>query len=416
MKFTKLVAVMAAGLSLATLAACGSNSGKSGSSGKQVTLKVWGDSDNQSVLEDGFNKLNAEFEKENPNIKLDYQFSGTLDSINVAVQSNSLPDLFWTQGNKSDKLAQMAKNGYVLPITGQNYSRFSKDQIAYGTVNGKVYSSLPSFISYATVYYNKDIFKKYGLKTPKTFKQFTALITKLKSKNIIPVSLGGNGDFDRYWYVQMSAAASASKDINSIVADKKTATFDQLEETFANFQEFSKNGAFGSKFASTDGNGAKLAFTNQKAAMVVDGTWNSKSYFESGLNVGTFALPGKDGKTYAQDGPNNMNSYSIAKKTKHPKEAMKYITFLNSKKAEQILEDSTGEVPMMKDIKAKDAKVKQMANYDVVGANIYNKLSQVATEKSKPQDLFLTSLLPNLMTQKITAQEAIAQLKAELAK
>lgn len=408
----KIISLILSFLGVLLLAGCGSSKDKN----EQVELKIWGDSDNQSVQENAFTKVNEEFEKKYPNIKVNYQYSGTLDSINVALQSDSLPDLFWVQGNKSTKMSEMAQNGYLLPIEGLNYDRFSQESIDYATVNDKVYCSLPSFISYVTFYYNKDLFKKYNLNVPKTWEDFTKIVATISKKDLTPIALGGNGDFDRYWFVQASAASLATKDIDSIVKNKDTASFEQLKVVFDNFSNFSKNNAFGKDFISTDGNGAKLLFTNGKAAMIPDGTWNSKSYFDSGLNVGTFSLPGSDGKTYAQSGPNNINTYAISKKTKHPKEAKKYVEFLNSKKAEQLIEDETGEVPMIDDIKPRDSKVKALADYDEVGANIYNKLSQVATESSKPQDLFLTSLLPDLMQGKITSDEAISLLKAELAK
>ena len=78
--------------------------------------QVWGDPDNQAVIEPVFEKINAAFEEAHPNIKIDYQWSGSFDNINVATQSDSLPDLFWVQGNKSTKMAELAKNGYILNL------------------------------------------------------------------------------------------------------------------------------------------------------------------------------------------------------------------------------------------------------------------------------------------------------------
>ncbi|WP_086348301.1 ABC transporter substrate-binding protein [Candidatus Enterococcus clewellii] len=408
-KITKLIMGT---VGLLALAGCGgAKEGK-----EQVELTIWGDADNQAMQEEAFTKVNEAFVKANPDIKINYQYSGTLDSINVALQSDSLPDLFWVQGNKSTKMAEMANNGYLLPIEGLNYDRFSDEAIEYATVDGKIYSSLPSFISYVTYYYNVDIFEENDLEVPTTWEAFDQVVNKLKETDTAPIALGGNGDFDRYWYIQTTAASLASKDIDSIVTDKSSATFDELKTVFENFYDYSKAGVFGKDFVSTDGNGAKLLFTNGKAAMIPDGTWNSKSYFESGLNVGTFVLPGKDGKKYAQSGPNNINTYAISKKTKHPEAATKYVEFLNSKEAQQIIEDATGEVPMLDDIEPKDDRVSELADFDEVGVNIYNKLSQVASESSKPQDLLLTSILPDLMQGTITPDEAIDLLKAELEK
>lgn len=402
---------------LLVLTGCNSgNKSKENSKNEQVELVVWGDADNQAMFEGAFTKINDIFEKNNPEIKINYQFSGTLDSINVALQSDSLSDLFWVQGNKSSKMAEMVKGGYLLPIDDLSYERFPQESIDYATVDGKVYCSLPCFISYVTFYYNKDIFEKNNVTVPENWEDFEKIVNKFSKRGITPIALGGNGDFDRYWYIQASASSLASEDIDSIVAARQNGNFKKLEEVFTNFQEFSKNNSFGKDFISTDGTGAKLLFTNGNAAMIPDGTWNSQSFFESGLNIGTFSLPGKDGKKYAQTGPSNINTYAISSKTKYPKEARKYIEFLNSKEAQQIIEDETGEVPMLEDIKPRDKEVAELAKFDLVGANIYNKFSQIATETSKPQDLLLTTLLPNLIQEKITPEEAILQLKEELAK
>src|SRR5690625_4170300 len=132
----------------------GSDGGNGGSEGEPVTLTVWGDGDNQSELETAFTRINEAFEEKYPNIKLNYEYSGTLESINVALQSDSLPDLFWVQGNKSTQMAEMARNGYLLSLEDYDldYSRFPEESLEYATVDGEVYSSLPSFIAYVTIY------------------------------------------------------------------------------------------------------------------------------------------------------------------------------------------------------------------------------------------------------------------------
>lgn len=410
----KVFKVVMAFAGVLMFAGCGSSGNQAGE--EQAELTIWGDADNQAVHEDAFTKLNEAFEKENPDIKINYQYSGTLDSINVALQSDSLPDLFWVQGNKSTKMEEMAANGYLLEIEGLDYDRFSEEEIEYATVDGKIYCSLPSFISYVTFFYNKDIFEEHDLEEPETWDDFIEIVNTLSGTDVTPIALGGNGDFDRYWYIQATAASLATDDIDSIVEDKSAATFEELREVFQNFSDFSSSNAFGKDFVSTDGNGAKLLFTNGQAAMIPDGTWNAQSYFESGMNIGTFAMPDKEGQRYAQTGPSNINTYAISSKTEHPEEATKYIEFLNSKKAQQIIADETGEVPALDDVEAKDNEVADLAKFDDIGANIYNKLSQAATETSKPQDLILTSLLPDLMTGKIDADEAIELLKTELAK
>ena len=44
-----------------------------GAKNSTVTLTIWGDADNQAILEQSFTEINEAFEKEHPNIKVDYQ-------------------------------------------------------------------------------------------------------------------------------------------------------------------------------------------------------------------------------------------------------------------------------------------------------------------------------------------------------
>lgn len=186
---------------------CSSNS--SSGDGDSVTLTVWGDADNQAILESSFDKINDAFTEKYPEIDLEYEYSGSLESIDVALQSDSLPDLFWVQGNKSTKMAEMARNDYLLPLDDYDldYSRFSDEAIEYAQVDGTFYSSLPSFIAYVTMYYNEDIFDEYGLEVPTTWDEFEEISETIAENDLTPISVGGNGDFSRYWVMQAMAAS-----------------------------------------------------------------------------------------------------------------------------------------------------------------------------------------------------------------
>lgn len=384
---------------------------------KEVTLSIWGDTDNQALLESSFTKINKAFEDKYPNIKLDYQYSGTFDTINIAVQSNSLPDLFWVQGNKSTKMAELARNGYLLPLDEYNLdsSRFPNESIEYATVDGSIYSSFPSFFDYAVMYYNEDIFNAYGLKKPNNWEEFESVLEVLVQNGETPIAFGGKGDFDRYWLMQTMAPA-VFNDTLVALKENNTPDYAAMEKAFDLYRAFAEKGYLGKDFASIDGVGAQLAFTNGKAAMLVDGTWNNQLYKEVGFEVGRFAMPSSDGTRYAQSGPSNYNTYAVAKATKNPEEAVKYIEFLNSKEAQQIIEDELATIPLVKDLDVKDESIAELADYDVVGANIYHVLAGVADENGKPQDLLLGEVLPKLMMSQITGAEGVQIIKDEIAK
>lgn len=385
---------------------------------KPVTLTVWGDPDNQAVLEEPFKLINAAFEAKYPNIKLDYQFSGSFDALNVAVQSNSLPDLFWVQGNKSTKMAEMAANGYLLNLDKYNLdaSRFPQACIDYSTVDGSIYCSYPAFFDYVLTYYNKDIFDKYGLTKPKTWDEYVQLCETLKQKGEAPIAFGGKGDWDRYWFVQMTAPALYNDVLSDIAAGKSDIDYAPLAKGFDVFREFAQKGYFGSDYAATDGAGAQLTFTNGKAAMIIDGTWNNNVYEQTGMNLGRFALPGADGTRYGQSGFSNFTTYAASAKTKYPDEAVKYIDFLNSTEALQIMFDKQGSIPVVKEIEITKDSVKEMAEFDEVGNNVYHVLSSVANEKSKPHEILISEISPKAMLGEMTGEQAAEAIKNEIAK
>lgn len=388
-----------------------------GGKNSTVTLTVWGDADNQAILEQSFTEINEAFEKEHPNIKVDYQYSGTFDTINVAVQSDSLPDLFWVQGNKSTKMAELARNGYLLNLDSYNLdsSRYSQAAIDYATVDGSVYCSYPAFLDYATIYYNKDIFDSLQLEKPSTYGEVVAAIETLAGNGYTPIALGGKGDFDRYWLIQVMAPALCQETMDQI-SKHEPIDFTAMEKMFDTYREWSEKGYMGKDFASIDAVGAQLAFTNGEAGMIVDGTWNNQMYRELNFEVGSFAFPGEDGTRYAQSGESNYTTYAVASKTEHPEEAVEYLKFLNSQQAEQIVENYVGSIPSVKDLSIRDESVEEHSQFDIVGSNIYHVLSGVADETGKPQDVFLGEVLPKLMMSEITGKDAVEMIKTEMDK
>ncbi|HHY82446.1 MAG TPA: extracellular solute-binding protein [Clostridiales bacterium] len=384
--------------------------------GKNVTLVVWGDPDNQAILEDCFEALNAEFAKQHPDIKIDYQWSGSFDGLNVAMQSDSLPDLFWVQGNKSSAMAEMAENGFLLPLDKYNpdKSRFPAGAIEYATVNGKIYCSFPSFIDYALVYYNKDIFAEHGLEKPKTYDEFVNAAKTLFEAGITPFSLGGDFEWSRYWPIQVMAATLANNDLERIKSGETTGEFPEIEYVFEQFRDMCAKGYFGTPAGAMDESSAQMAFTNGTVAMIFEGTWNNSLFRDLDFEVGRFALPDNNGVRAAQSGYSNFNTYAISSKCKYPDQAYEYIDFLNSKEAQQIVADYMKSIPAVEGITVDDPALAEVSDFQTVNNNIYHVLSNVPTKSGRPQDVFISSVVADLMTNSITAKEAVNKIVEEM--
>lgn len=302
-----------------------SNGGKEDKEDKEVTLTVWGEEGQQALYADAFAKINEAFEKANPGIKINYQWSGSFDSLTVAVQTDSLPDVFFSQGNKNTSMSEMAANGYLLPLNEYitDTSRFPEDAYDYATVDDVIYCSLPAFFDYAVVFYNVDTFDKYELAVPKTWDEFLDVCKVLQDNGELPMAYGGNGWLDRYWLIGAMAPAYMESEMVTWNEGAEISDYSNVRECFEDYREFLDAGYAGTDYAASDMASAQLSFANGQGAMIVDGTWN-KGLYEN-MNVGCFPIPGKDGKGYSQTGPSQSLTYSASAKTTEPEAVGKYL-------------------------------------------------------------------------------------------
>lgn len=380
-----------------------------------VTLVVWGEEAHQALYGDAIKEINEAFMAANPNITIDFQWAGSFDALTVAVQTDTLPDVFYTHGNKLTIMKEMSENGYLLELRDEDIdiSRFPQDAIGYATVDGKIYCSLPGFFDYATIYYNADTFEKCSVEVPNTWDEFVAVCETLKEAGELPMVYGGNGWLDRYWIIGAMAPSYYEDDMIELKETGTISDFSRILECFEDYRALIDAGYFGENFVASDMAGAQLSFTNGNGAMIVDGTWNKGLY--EGMNIGCFPIPGKDGKKYAQSGLSQNLTYCASSKA-DPDAARKYLAFLSSLEAEQIMYNHVPAIPVIKGLEITDDIIAQAASYDVIGQNLYGVLAFAATDNRQPADLFTNDILPKLMTGDYSPEEAVEMLKAELAK
>lgn len=411
------------GASVLLLAACGGNTtssstdkGNNAGTGNQVELTVWGDQANQSSFESAFKAINEAFEADHPNIKLNYQFSGSETSIDTAVKSNSLPDVFYVQGNKTPKMKLYVESGALLALDdyGLDTTRYGEDALAYASVNGKLYSAPPAFMDSQLIFYNKDIFENEGLLVPTNFNEFVFLATALKKKGITPFSVPGKAEFERAWLAFALMPAIAEEALSKIEKGEGSFKDPSIIEAFQNIRDFADSGFLTKDLASVDNAGAQLAFTNGKTAMIADGTWNDPTFLGAGVNLGRFYIPTVSGERIAPQSFSNATTYAVAASTKHPEEAVEYVKFLSSQKAQQLFENETGAVPALQDIDPRDEGVKELSAFDSLGHNIYSVLTDISTEEVKLNDIFLQQIVPQLLTSQIDGQQAAEILEEAL--
>jgi len=141
--------------------------------------------------------LIAEFQKRNPNIKVEERFNqnsytGLLQNLQAALAGGNPPDV--TQIGYL-YTSYVSENFPYVPLTdlstkfGGSLSRFPANVMALGQVDGKQLG-MPYALSSIVTYYNADLFKKAGLnpdRPPQTWAEWRAAAQQLKERTGKPI-------------------------------------------------------------------------------------------------------------------------------------------------------------------------------------------------------------------------------------
>jgi len=127
------------------------------------------------------NGVIADFEKENPDIKIkwiDVPFSEGEKRTLASVLSDNPPDLI---NLNPDFSATLAQKGALYEIPEQNAAQYNQAIVNSLKFNGKLYS-LPWYATSAVTIYNKNLINKAGVKVPLTYAEAEDTAETIKSK------------------------------------------------------------------------------------------------------------------------------------------------------------------------------------------------------------------------------------------
>ncbi len=231
------------------------------------------------------------------------------DKLIIAMSSGECPDMYisWTGG----PMIEYIKSGYAVPIDEQYEKYGLNDRImdaatAQGTYDGHIYAVASSNISVAGIYYNQEIFDKYGIEVPKTVSELEAACDTLVENGVIPFALANASKWTGSMYYQLLVARYAGLDKFQAAATGE-GSFEDECFTYAGtkIQEWVQKGYFPEGFnsMSEDDTQSEAMFFKEETAMYLIGSWETP-YFEILSNeagnefykkVGWFNFPAVDG-------------------------------------------------------------------------------------------------------------------------
>jgi raffinose/stachyose/melibiose transport system substrate-binding protein len=351
----KKLATISMSLLLVTSAVgCGSSSSGDSKSAnasgdsKQVTLKLWHvwAADSESNRKP-FLKVLDDFQKENPNIKLeiDETEAKAYDTkIKTAAAGDELPDVFYSQAGGSVK--GYVDAGKILPIDDY-LNDGTKDRLLPGvlsnmTFDGKVYG-LPYTQATAVFFVNKELFDQNGIKIPETYNELVTAVKAFRAKGITPMTVGAKDEWPTTQYFDiMSIRDAGAKVVNDALEKKGSYEDPGFIDAAAKFQELVKLQAFNDGALGVTRDESEIGFYEGKIPMYVNGSWTVGNIDKDGSKI--------KGKVLAlkfptiEGGKGDINDFTggaaegffVSSKTQHKEEAVKlqkYITEHHSKEA-----------------------------------------------------------------------------------
>lgn len=384
MALSRRVAALAAVAAAATLAlaACSSsNSGGGGGGGgaspggkkdySGKTLTLWHYEAADSAMGIAWNQAIKEFEAKYPGVKVKFEeksYEQIRKDANMILNSDSAPDVMeYDKGNASSGL--LSKLGLLTNMTStvHNYGwdkKLSPSLRTTARYTGGVMGSgdwygVPTYGEFVMVYYNKDLFAKYGLSVPTTFDQFESVLGAFKQKGVTPIAAGGAEYPAQQIFYELALSKADRNWVNDYQLYNGKVDFHDPAFTYGatKFADWVSKGYISKDSANMKAQDMGNAFEQGKNPIMISGSWwygGFKSEIKN-FQWGTFLFPGN-----TLDPGSAGNMWVVPSKAKNKDMAYDFINITMQPDIQDLLGNSGG-VPVAADAtKITDPKNKEL--------------------------------------------------------
>lgn len=329
-----IAAITLAGLLTGTmLTGCGGSGQETASAepGKgKLSIMCWSnESDFAPVLEG--------FKEQYPDMEIDFQHVPSegnqyQQKLNLLANSEELPDVYWI----SSPIDNFAKNGYMKDLTDMEIVKSLPEiyQDAY-SYDGKVYAYAPD-AWVGGMFYNKDLYAKYGLEAPKNWDEFLEQAEVFMEDGIKPVSMAGAQLMDLIIWLHNTedVAKDSTLDEQINTGEKK---FSEVYAGAMNkwYEECVATGIITQDMIGISDEQRMDEFATGKAAATLTGAWAISGVLEKNpdMNMGIIPYVGTQGNAYTMGAVNI--GIAISSKAKNEANAELFLKYMASEKGLQ---------------------------------------------------------------------------------
>ncbi len=317
-----------------------------------------------------YNQINAIFEEQNPNIKINMDTkTANEDEYYAALKTkltskNDGVDLFAM--HPGQHLNEVSETGKMLDLVGTGIPEYYQQQYVDAiTIDGKVYGVPQGIIQYLA-FFNKDAFESAGAKAPDTWADITTTTQTLTAKGQ-ETMIAGLGEKWLYELIIYPWITQYYPDNPNILADLESGkikwTDAGIKAVYQDLQALSKTGFIQKVSEGTQYEQSLAIFAQNKASMLLTGSWSVGGLAAQAPDIkqGYFVIPNSKGqKAVISD---LAQLYSINADSPNKDAAIKYLTFLSTPEMQRMYADATIQLSAAKDVVLEKQELNEIAQY-----------------------------------------------------
>ncbi len=324
MKKVKKVAALTMSVIMAgSLMACGGSSGgdskeTSGSSAKSDTKTKGGDNEivfwnigtedvDKAIYDKAIELYSSTTDSDYTITSVPVQNDTYKEKLVIAMSSGECPDMYtsWSGG----PMNEYVDSGYAQPITdlfndSELPDRLMDASIEQAKYKDDIYAVPFMNVSISGIYYNTEIFDKYGLKVPTTISELEAACDKLVENGITPFALANAPKWTgSMYFMNLAARYGGLEPFQEAVAGTGTFEDECFIKAGETIQDWVKKGYFpeGMNSLSEDDGQARQLLYQESAAMSLAGSWYTgllnQDSAEFAAKMSWFPFPAADGSS-----------------------------------------------------------------------------------------------------------------------
>ena len=293
-----------------SLAACGSSGGGgTASSSSSKVLKVWWYEGPGSAYQIAWNQAISDFKKQHPGVTVQFSlksFNQMQQNASMILNSSDVPDVM--EYNKGDATTGLlSKQGLLTDLTPEA-TKYGWDKLLgpdlqvtakyspKGVMGSGEWYGVSDYAEYLTVYYNKDMFAKYGLSVPTTMAQLTSDMGTFVKNGITPFANAGDDYLAMQYLYEMELSQSTPQQVQNY--ERYTGAVDFHDAAWTNavstFQDWVKKGYIAKNSVGLTSTQAGNDFETGKNPMMMSGSWWAGTFESDVKNFswGSFLWPG----------------------------------------------------------------------------------------------------------------------------